>query len=246
MTLSEIDLLKFQQQGFVIIDEFISASQCSELLKRIKTTVKNQPPVRIRRIGGNRNLDYRPLTGERIQAELPEIWTLYEQLIAQLNTFPTIAPLSLHHDPVVGANINLVGPGGSYRWHYDRNAITATLYLNAVDGGELELCPRYRIHQGRIPYRHVQYLLDRLLQWQPLRQHLGKPQRVPPKAGRLLLIEGRRCLHSVREVQGTRERINLVFAYDEANSTRPKNNQLDNYLYEPDTKHRFDPNYLSD
>jgi hypothetical protein len=40
---------------------------------------------------------------------------------------------------------NITPPGGEYRWHYDRNAATAILYLNEVPGGETEMFPNYRL-----------------------------------------------------------------------------------------------------
>lgn len=44
-------------------------------------------------------------------------------------------------------------PGGEYRWHYDRNAVTAILYLNEVPGGETEIFPNFRLvfRRGRCP-----------------------------------------------------------------------------------------------
>ncbi|NEN87483.1 MAG: hypothetical protein F6K48_00455 [Okeania sp. SIO3H1] len=49
------------------------------------------------------------------------------------------------NDIQVGCNINITEKGGTYHWHYDRNPITALLYLNKVDGGEIEFYPNYRI-----------------------------------------------------------------------------------------------------
>ena len=47
-------------------------------------------------------------------------------------------------DAVAARNINVTPPGGEYRWHYDRNAVTAIIYLNEVPGGETEIFANYR------------------------------------------------------------------------------------------------------
>ncbi|HET8840930.1 MAG TPA: hypothetical protein VFN35_05650 [Ktedonobacteraceae bacterium] len=40
-------------------------------------------------------------------------------------------------------NGNIMLAGGEYRWHYDQNTITALLYPNKGDGGEIEFYPNY-------------------------------------------------------------------------------------------------------
>ncbi len=47
---------------------------------------------------------------------------------------------------------------------YDRNAVTAILYLNTVSGGETEMYPEYRIHLGKRKGARFQKWLDVLLQ----------------------------------------------------------------------------------
>jgi predicted 2-oxoglutarate/Fe(II)-dependent dioxygenase YbiX len=65
---------------------------------------------------------------------------------------------------------------------------------------------------------------------------------IAPAAGRMVVMNGDRCLHSVRRVErGTR--IALVFAYDFAGRTVAATGaELDRYLYTSETTRR-DPNY---
>jgi hypothetical protein len=180
------------------------------------------------------------LDGDRVARDLPEVHALYLRVMAEAARL-TGADLVPMTDVQVAANVNIVSIGGEYRWHYDRNAVTALVYLNAIDGGELECCPRYRIFLGhRLP--RLQRGLDALLTAAWVRRLFGRVRVVRPAPGRMVVMRGDRCLHSVRPLTGSGERINLVFAYVERGAPAPVRAALDSYLYsQHDTV--ADPNY---
>ncbi|MCL2927255.1 MAG: hypothetical protein O4861_22595 [Trichodesmium sp. St16_bin4-tuft] len=62
----------------------------------------------------------------------------------------------------VGCNTNIIEKKGKYPWHYDRNVITALLYLNKVDGGEIAFYPNYRIILPKAKFSRFQRVIDRV------------------------------------------------------------------------------------
>ena len=157
------------------------------------------------------------------------------------------APLEPMAKSAVAVNVNVTPAGGAYRWHYDRNAVTLILYLNAVIGGAIELCPGYRIllPSGWATSRS-QRALDGVLELRPLRRLAGQAVTIEPRPGRLLLMRGRRCLHSVQPVaSGSPERVAVVMAYDHPADSADPGEALDRYLYTA-SRATGDPNYRVD
>jgi hypothetical protein len=78
-----------------------------------------------------------------------------------------------------------------------------------------------------------------------IRSVFGKKVLIQPKQGSLVLMQGNKCLHSVRPVSGDVDRITLIFAYDPPATQCNIEHQLDAYLY--DAQRTFtalaDPNY---
>ena len=60
----------------------------------------------------------------------------------------------------VGCNINITEKGGICPWHYDRNAITALLYLSKVDGRKIDFYPNYRIILPKAKFSILQRVID--------------------------------------------------------------------------------------
>lgn len=78
-----------------------------------------------------------------------------------------------------------------------------------------------------------------------IRAIFGRQIIVKPQAGLLLIMRGDRCLHAVRPVLESKDRINIVMAYDYPDSKFPIETQLNSYLYNSDTPPAIanDPNY---
>lgn len=235
---------EFLKKGYVTQDHFLTSEQCAHFLDQIAHFRQQHDLAVIYRADGERPLHYKVITGEEIEHYLPEIEAIYQQL-SELTTAMSGAKMVPLSNKRVGANINITPEGGTYRWHYDRNAVTVLLYLNEVTGGEIELYPRYRLFLNDRGPAFLQHLLDRLLQIKLVRGVCGRKVVVKPVAGRMVAIRGNRCLHSVRPVKGARERVNIVLAYDVCKKQPFLVKQtLDQYLYsqEPVTS---DPNYSS-
>lgn len=208
---------------------------------RVRATV--DLPV-VARATGDRALRYQVIDGPTIKTHLPELVLLYQQVHGDLEASfrRPLVPLS---DEYAALNVNITPPGGSYRWHYDRNPVTAVLYLNEVTGGEMELCPRYRIGGRLQAIPRLQQALDAGLAARPVRSLFGRAQLIEPTAGTLVMMRGDRSLHSVRRVLGTEDRICVVMSFEAPERPPAANQSLNDYLYSTSRVAGRDPNYAS-
>lgn len=226
--------------GYEVEERFLSGEACGSLLAAVaRRRERAEAPLVVRRRRG-RSLRYRVLDGHAT-AEMPELEELYArvQRRAEAGYGRPLFPL---RDDAARLNVNITPPGGAYRWHYDRNAVTGVLYLQAVRGGEIELYPNYRIALGPGRLAPLQRPLDLLLEAPPVRAAFGRRVSIAPEPGMLVLMRGERSLHSVAEVRGERERICVVMAWDgdEGGSSRAA---LDRYLFSQQAAGTGDPNY---
>lgn len=242
--------------GCVVLEDFATSDLCTELLKRVNDYRASHAVPAIERLNGELPLKYSVIDGKRVAEDLPDVSHMYERVTRLVKKLwrGAIEPLA---DAKVACNINITQPGGSYRYHYDRNALTAILYLNATRGGETECYPNYRLAlRGRSLHgrsveqvaaqapSHAQLLVDRLLQNRFVRCVAGRQLLVRPHPGRLLIMQGNRCLHSVRPVLGSADRINIVMSYDRPHARFDVAGDLNRYLYSAAETHTADPNYV--
>ncbi len=126
-------------------------------------------------------------------------------------------------DRSVGISVNLTDKGGKFQPPYDRNIITAVLYLNDnYKGGEMVLYPRIRWWLGRQVSQHLrltQIVLDRIVRSKWYLALFTDKIKVKPKAGDLLVFEGVRTLHTVLPVKSGEVRVSVQFAYDLENAS---------------------------
>jgi hypothetical protein len=232
----------FSQRGVQVLDGYLPQSRCTELLDAIREYRRDHALPLIDRKERGRSLRYMVIDGDRIHRHLPEFEELYVDVNAVVNRLAGVAlrPLANRGAAV---NVNITPPGGEYRWHYDRNAVTAILYLNESAGGETEMYPNYRLHLGKWKHTRMQRWLDALLRRDLAIRLFGRKLLVAPQPGRLIAMRGDRCLHSVRPVEGDGERINIVMTFDLPGAVFHVEKNLDPYLYSRDSAPAFDPNY---
>ena len=225
-------------EALLVRDNFIDAHTARRALDVIEKFRREFPLPIVSRRSGQRPLVYSVVDGFHILRHLPEIQALHQNSTRLVKALfgDSIEPLA---DQQVACNINITQPGGSYRYHYDRNAVTAILYLNETSGGETECYPNYRL---RVPGA-AQCGVDRVFENRVVRWVFGHQVLVRPRMGRLLIMRGNDCLHSVREVEGDRDRINIVMSYDAPGARYANGEQLNTYLYQPEPIDTRDPNY---
>ncbi len=129
-------------------------------------------------------------------------WDGLTELIAA-----TLGESSLHRcaDALLSCNATVMGDGDQHGWHFDSNDFVVTLLLQAPErGGRFVFAPGIR-DDDRPNYAGVARAMD------------GDEDllRVPAMApGALVLFRGKRALHRVTPVEGSRQRIIAIFSYD--------------------------------
>lgn len=237
-----ISATEFASNGYRIESGFLSSERCEQVLASINEYRKHNTLPLIHRPSGGRPLYYSVIDGERISRDFPDVSAIYRDVNKFVRDISglDLVPLS---DEKVACNINITPKGGSYRWHYDRNAVTALLYLNNPGGGETECYPNYRISLPGDFVSRFQHVFDRLLQTAFARSVFGKRVVVEPQAGRVLIMLGNKCLHSVRPMTGSVDRVNIVMSFDIPGKDFAVAGQLNDYLYNTETSASRDPNY---
>ncbi len=230
-------------QRLWLLEGFLEPNRCRQILEAIAAFRQNVALPEIYRPARERSLRYSVINGRQIAEAFPDFHELGRKIqgLAEANSGLTLQPM---RDELVAINVNITKPGGEYRWHYDRNVLTAILFLNQVEGGETEIYPGYRLRLKGRKHSRMQRRLDNLLMGRWLRRCFGKKVSFAPRAGNLLLMRGDECLHSVRPVDGDRDRINILFSYETPGAEHPQAEGLDAYLYTAQPSAGRDPNYL--
>lgn len=228
--------------GYCIRDNFLSETECEQHLAAINAYRLSFPVPKIFRNAGKRPLNYSVIDGIEIEKHLRGVHGVLGTVGEIINdlTKSNIVPLA---DARVACNINITGKGGTYRWHYDRNRYTALLYLNQVAGGETDMYPNHRWVFGKNVSSRLQHASDKIAGSRLIRNLFGKNVVCPTAAGRLVIMRGDRCLHSVRPVTGNEDRINIILSYDVPGKSYNVANELDSYLYSEEAEMHTDPNY---
>jgi len=226
------------QNGAEVRESYLSSSECRALLEDLEAYKAAHDLPLIERRESGRSLRYRVIDGDRIFESLPRVIALYLDVLALVRQQdPYLEPLS---NRTAGLNVNFTPPGGEYRWHYDRNAVTAILFLNSVGGGQTEMFPGFRVHLGQWKDTRLQRAFDAALR---RLTRVMRPVAVEPAPGRMIVMRGDRCLHSVRAVEGSEERVSVIMAFDPPGQVFHSARDLDSYLYSQNASPNRDPNY---
>ena len=205
----------FKEHKYAVIDDFLSAPECSELLGAIDQCKETVQLINVNRLSVTSRKKFLTFNGTDVEKNIPAANKLYVRVEEVVNQLSNKEYTALENKQI-GLSINVTPSGGTFSWHHDRHEITAILYLNEVEsGGELEFFPNNRILLkntfGRVR-KWLQLGLDGLALIQSLMTR--HKVIVEPKPGLLFIMVGTRCTHRVRPVKGNRERVCMIFAYD--------------------------------
>jgi hypothetical protein len=145
------------------------------------------------------------LNGNELIQRAPWLMDAYRSFADTLSqlTSDTYLPLD---NLRVGLSLNYTLPGGSFVPHFDRNAITVSLYLNEVAHGELSIWPNIVSPLLDLAGKYKLPLALRLSRFRP-------PIDIPPRVGTLVVFS-RRTVHSVAPVSGSKARVSVIMAFD--------------------------------
>lgn len=131
-------------------------------------------------------------------------WPPLLRLIAEILELPELHPVA---DPMLRCNFTLLGEGDEHGWHFDSNDFVVTLMVQpAESGGDFEFAPNVR-SAGRPNFEGVRAVMD---------EAPGSTRLIRATPGTLSVFRGRRSLHRVTRVRGSRLRINAILSYHES------------------------------
>lgn len=129
-------------------------------------------------------------------------WDKLQAFVAALLEVPRLYPYA---DPLGSLNVNIFQPGQQLGWHYDNADWAVTLMLQPAEaGGVYEYQPWLRGARDENYDTAARVLDGERAGLRVLAQGVGA----------LVLFRGRRSLHRVTPVSGSRPRLVAVFSYD--------------------------------
>src|ERR1700677_4785700 len=176
----------FWEEGVAFEPNFLSAAECEKYCESVLALDRSVGLPLIERRVRERSLRYKVVDGRIIADALPEIDDLTKRVEEALDRTcgPGLVPID---DAVAARNINVSPPGGEYRWHYDRNAATAVIYLNEVPGGEIEIFPNFRLLVRGGRYQRMQQRLDHMLRLRLVRRVFAPQRLIVPRQGTMVI-----------------------------------------------------------
>jgi len=142
--------------------------------------------------------------GSDLLAESGALKRLYrsQDLIEFIREIVGVATLYSTTDPLINATVTYMGDGDQQGWHFDDNDFVVSLLLQSPDsGGNFE----YVANATTLPQSEINEILD---------GQSELTRRLVPQPGTLLLFRGRKALHRVAPVSGSRLRIIALLSYD--------------------------------
>ncbi len=130
-------------------------------------------------------------------------WPHLVRLVADILEMPELHVVA---DPMMRCNFTILGGGDEHGWHFDGNDFVVSLMIQqAESGGEFEFAPNVR-DTGQPNYEGVRAVMD---------ETPGSSRLIRAEPGTLALFRGRRSLHRVTRVRGSRQRIIALLSYHE-------------------------------
>lgn len=115
------------------------------------------------------------------------------------------APLYRTADELLSCTVTAMGAGDEHGWHFDSNDFVVSLLLQAPEeGGAFEFAPYVR-GETEENFDAVSEVMQ------------GRSDQIrekPVSAGTLMIFCGRRSLHRVARIEGSRPRLIALFCYD--------------------------------
>lgn len=226
---------QFLQDGYAVVDDFLSGPEVDAILASIDAyRAAGRQVLQVERKDLIATQVFKTIVGSDCESHIKGFSELWRSRILDLAR--QLVPFSLEplNDAAIGINVNITERSGTLSYHYDRNEVTAVLYLQECVGGELEMFPHFRVllpHRYRWPVMMVQRAFD--LVWRtPPALFIARRRRrlLPPKRGRLVLMRGPLSLHRVSPVEEGPSRICGVFCYDKPDVRWESWNSKDNYV----------------
>jgi len=193
----------FRETGYRLFPGFLSAAETGRLLEQVREQARFQAvPAK-----AGMNLSYHVVDGNRLRAELPDLFALASGRLQETAQALVDPPIELMRDPKRSVRIQCYRrKADGFLWHLDGGAYGALLTLFNTNGGATELLsPRLSRLLKPVPY--LLFPFQRLLE-------LGRPTRIVTAPGDLLIVHGGAVIHRGVMQHDEGERILLAASFD--------------------------------
>jgi hypothetical protein len=193
----------FRELGYRLFPGFLSAAETERLLEQVRQQGRFQPVA----AKAGMNLSYHVVDGNRLRAELPDLFALAAGRLQETAQALVDQPIELMQDPKRSVRIQCYRrKEDGFLWHLDGGTYGALLTLfNTNDGGTDLLSPRLSRLLKPAPY--LLFPFQRLLE-------LGRPTRIVGMPGDLLIVHGGAIIHRGVMQHDEGERILLAASFD--------------------------------
>lgn len=206
------------RDGLCVLEDSLRADQLETIEREVVNFIDNGALIQVNRGLGAKKLHFRTFNGDEIKTHAPSVSELYYALLPLVREV-FCQPLHTMDNLRIGMSVNVLSAGDKFALHYDRNEATVIFYLTNQSEGALTIYPRWRVliwNRYRFPFSLLQVALDLRLKTSFLRRWIN-PRKVLPKRGRVLLMQGTKCLHGMEPFQGGDRRISIQLAYVRSN-----------------------------
>ncbi|MBF0277228.1 MAG: 2OG-Fe(II) oxygenase [SAR324 cluster bacterium] len=197
----ELNRLKKEAEGAKVLAFFCEQSHTAYLSAPISEFPDDHP--RNRQVHSSKGC----ITDDQIREDSP-LRTIYDSQEFQQFICTVLGESCLfpYADSLSSINIHFYETGQELGWHFDNSSFAITLLIQApLAGGELEYVRQLRNSaKGEMNFEGVEAVLN----------GDSETNSLSFEAGTLVLFRGRDTLHRVTPVQGQRERIQAVLAYN--------------------------------
>ena len=206
----------FKNKGVLIIDNYINLDLCRSIIKDIK---KFHDKEKVIFVNSEKSIGrFKTLNGKTLIKASQMCLMLRDQTLKLIKKYIDDKIVNILNMKI-GVSANIMSVGDKFKKHYDRNKITAVIYLNQLVGeGEMICYPRCRfLLPGRYLFglRHLQSFLDLIVLAPFYQKYLVKKIIIAPKPGRVVFFEGNRTLHGVQPLhKKSSVRYSIQLAYD--------------------------------
>lgn len=226
---------EFDDKGYVVIDDYLSSPEVRQVLDSIEAyRASGREVIQVDQQSLVRTQVFKTIVGDDCEQHIALFGDLWRRRILELSKQLSGVDLLPINDSAIGLNCNITERSGVLSFHYDRNEVTAVLYLQQCSGGALECYPHFRLLLPRRYSWHMKQLQRALdVLWRtPAALWLARKRRefIVPQAGRLVIMRGPLALHRVQAVEEGPNRIAGVFCYDRPEVKWEKWNSTDNYV----------------
>ena len=197
---------QFKKNGILVLEDGLQPAVCRQIIDSLAGASMIEVPTQ----NDRGHTYFLTLNGKELVARAEALGEMYETFasVAECLADKSMSPLESYD---IGLSLNYTPEGGGFVRHFDRNALTVSLYLNNVDGGQLIVWPKILSPLLRIFGEKGKSIAIRL-------SRFFRGIEIAPRTGTIAVFTDS-AAHAVNPVRGNKARVSVIMAYDAPGKT---------------------------